>query len=1392
MNRTPEQWPVKPDNAKWTDEQWAAIAAEGSHLLVAAAAGSGKTAVLVERMIKRIADPDRPLEVDALLVATFTKAAAAEMKERIRRALEEALERTPDSRHLERQLALLPRAAITTLHSFCKEVVERYAPLIGLDPGFRLASDTEAELLRMDTLDELFEETYEREGTSGALSRLADRFGGERSDEPLHRLILELHAFAGSHPWPEHWLTEAAARYRDADAAGLLTSLWIRSLLGDTRLQLSGAFRMLEAALRLCGDPGGPAPYAAALQEDLSAVGRVLAALEKDSWSGWQEAFASCTFGRLKPCRGDDYDPELQEKVKAYRDTAKKTIAKLHEEWLVRSPERYAEEMRELAPDMEALAALTVQFGQRYETAKRAKGLLDFGDLEHYALRILRDPASTPDRAAPSAAATDFRNRFAEIYLDEYQDTNEVQEAIVSLIARRDPGNVFMVGDVKQSIYRFRLAEPGLFMDKYRRYDIWEPALPDSECPEGLRIDLARNFRSRREIVDAVNHVFRLIMREPVGEMNYDRRAELVYGQGYPATAGPEAGASDGWGVELLLLDAAAAGAPDAAEAVEASPASEASVSEEHDADAAGETEVELESAQAEARCVTEEIRRLLGQDREGGVPFSVYEGRSGIYRPVQFRDIVILLRATSVLAPIYLEELKAAGIPAYADLATGYFAATEVDVMLSLLAIIDNPRQDIPLAGVLRSPIVGLSADDLARIRLCDRRGQFWDAVQAAAAQTDSRTPETVENDPRSSDAAQNELRMLDTTEAGLQTPDTARTDPQAPETVQNVPMPPRVRRTVAAFVAQLSRWRDFARREPLGDLLWTIYRETGYYDFVGGLPGGSQRQANLRALIDRARGYEQSSRFRGLFRFLRFLGRMRDSGADLGAARALGEGENVVRIVSIHKSKGLEFPVVFAAGLGRGFNRRDLNGMFLKHKSLGFGPRMVELDSRVAYPTLPQLAIRKRLAAEMLAEEMRVLYVALTRPKEKLILVGTVKDAAKQWDKWRETAAQSESGLPDYAIAAASCYLDWIGPAAVLAESDAEDQVKWSSRVVPLQQLARQPAPVLPGAGDLEGEAAAAVRHALIEGEPVNVQDDESDRRVRAVLSWRYPGEEATKLSAKTSITAWKNRLFEAAAEAGDGGDRVLLPEAEAGIDARDALARLTEAALGGDDDDDELTREAEAEAWSDDRTAVVSPVLTYRLRRPRFIAQSKLTPAERGTAFHLVMQHLPLQAGTDEADVERLLDDMVERRLLFPEQRAAVGAGEIAAFCRTGLFDRMCKADRVWREIPFTYGVPASVVYPGAASGLADEAAVIQGVVDCLVEEEDGLVLIDYKTDMLKGGSAETAAEKHRFQVEKYGEAIERIVGRPVREAYVYFFDGGHAVGLWKRIGMHEGLS
>ncbi|MDG0793212.1 UvrD-helicase domain-containing protein [Cohnella ginsengisoli] len=1371
---------ARPEGSRWTAEQWAAIAAGGRDLLVAAAAGSGKTAVLVERIISRIADERDPLDVDALLVATFTKAAAAEMKERIRAALELKLEQSPGSAHLRRQLALLPRASITTLHSFCMETVQRYAPLIGLDPGFRIANETEAELLRMDTLDELFEARYEEElalGEDGTLATLADMYGGQRSDEPLHRLVLELFDFSRSHPWPDAWLRATAASFDIRGEAELASSPWVQSMRADVLLALSGAAGLLRAARELASAPGGPEPYASTLAEDAALVAALTETVTNRPWTAWREPFASASFGRLKACRGDGYDPELQERVKQMRDEAKKTVTRLAEEWFVRSPSQYAEELAALAPRMREIAELVIAFGDKYEAAKRAKGLLDFGDLEHYALRILRAADSSPQAVRPSDAALAYRERFREILLDEYQDTNEVQEAIVSLIARTNPGNVFMVGDVKQSIYGFRLAEPGLFLAKYKTYDIWTPQGPESAeggagesgtsgVDAGLRIDLARNFRSRSRVLDAVNHVFRLIMREPVGEMDYDRRAELIYGEGYPAeeTAADASGREEmpSYSVEMLLIDTGA-GSVGARRTESASTDRVADTAGAGGADEGPEAEEEeLESAQLEARCIAAEIARLTGTDGSGRPPFAVYDGRSGLHRPLAYRDIVILLRAATSLAPVVLEELRAAGIPAYADLATGYFAAVEVDVMLSLLHIIDNPDQDIPLAGVLRSPIVGLSADELAAVRIVDRAGSFWSAVRAAA--------EGIGDEA--------------------------------------------LRDKLAAFVEALEGWRTFARREPLGELLHALYRDTGYFDFVGGLPGGGQRQANLRALIDRARQYERNSSYRGLFRFLRFLGRMRETGGDLGAARAVGEQEDVVRVVSIHKSKGLEFPVVFVAGLGRRFNRQDLSGMFLRHKKLGFGPRMVERVTRVSYPTLPQLAIRRRMKAELLAEEMRVLYVALTRPKEKLILIGTTKDAASDLDQWRRTAADATDRLQDHAVAAAGRYLDWLGPASVLTGADwlaggssdapgageAAAQAAaggdaaahrtlrlpaptaWTCRVIPSRALL---SPRTQERSALEGEPLWNLATRL---EPLPGPASPAGEAAYAALSWQDPHAAASRAAAKTSITAMKSaRDFDGAGRPAAGsaaGERTKTLEP-----ADDLDAQQDRSGAGGFPEPQDSAQMPDLEemrhpAWNPEEVPD-SGYWTYRLRRPKFMAARRMSAAERGTAVHLVMQHLPIGRSPDraEAEVAALLERLTAQLILTQEQREAAERVDIASFFRTELYARMGRAARLWREWPFSAGIPAAEAHPSAdADELKGETVLIQGVLDCLFDDGERLVLVDYKTDAVPDRDWQAAAEKHRFQMEMYARAVEGIMGRKVDEGHIYFVEGGVGVQLY----------
>ncbi|REK77414.1 helicase-exonuclease AddAB subunit AddA [Paenibacillus paeoniae] len=1282
----------KPVDSTWTDDQWEAIVTGGRNVLVAAAAGSGKTAVLVERIIRKIS---MNTDVDRLLVATFTKAAAAEMKDRIRLALEKRLSSDPDNEHLRRQLALMGRASITTLHSFCLDVIRRYYPLIGLDPGFRIANETESELMRLDVLDELFELRYsgEAEG-SGDFLTLADRYGGERGDEPLYQLVQGLYDFAQSHPWPEVWLSHTASAFEVASLDELEQSDWIASLRGDALLGLQGALAQLRKALDLSHMPSGPAPYASALEEDVRLIEGLLDTVQSTSWRHWAVPFREAAFGKLKALRGDDYDKSLQEQVKELRDHAKKLVGSLANELFGRDADQFLTELAALAPLMRTLSDLVIEFGRRYEAAKRGKGLLDFGDLEHYCLRILRDASSTPEQIVPSAAALDYQNLFDEILLDEYQDTNMVQEAIVSLIERAGNGNRFMVGDVKQSIYRFRLAEPNLFLAKYKAYRTQAEEGHDSASSIGQRIDLARNFRSRREVVEGVNGVFRGIMRENVAEMDYDARAELVCGASYPAPVKPGS-----CSIQFAILDRGTSGGDDAEQGED-----ESFGEEQDDAQSRAEELAELNVAQLEARWIASQINDLVSGD------FEVYDGKGGGYRPMEWRDIVILLRATKQWSPILIEELQAKGIPAYAELSSGYFEATEVETMLSILRVIDNPHQDIPLAAALRSPIFAMTAEELARIRIQSANSSYFDAlIQAAGSES----------------------------------------------------MAESIRLKLAQFLDQLEGWRSEARGGSLADLLWRIYRDTGYYDFVGGLPGGVQRQANLRALHDRARQYEATS-FRGLFRFLRFIERMRESGGDLGTARAASEGENVVRIMSIHKSKGLEFPVVFVAGMGKLFNQQDTRTSFLKHKELGFGPRYVDPDLRISYPTLPFLAIRKKLKMELLAEEMRILYVALTRPKEKMFLVGTVADSAKAMNRW--LAALDDSGeVTDYHVASARSYLDWLGPLSVqrLAlqeekdsdwnEMSADDRPeRWEAGIVPAMLLGSEAAAGMEEAID-EDSAVKQLRADAIESLAL-IEEVPEDSELRARLEWTYPYVAAERVAAKTSVTEMKRLNAEPMGDA-------------------NSLETIQEAAYG-------LTEPVEAEPTEGGSS---SGAYTLRLRRPSFMEEKSLTAAEKGSVHHLLMQHVPVTGTIDKGVIEETLSAMVVKRLLTERQASVIDVTAILAFYTSEIGRRLALADWVRREVPFSCMFPASRVYGKRDAGLDDESILIQGVIDCLFEDKNGITLLDYKTDRIYMSNWEQAAERHRFQLELYAEATEAVLKRKVDELYLYFFDGSKLIKL-----------
>lgn len=1312
----------KPEGSIWSDDQWRAIAESGEDILVAAAAGSGKTAVLVERIIRKISSEVSGFSVDRLLVATFTKAAAAEMRQRIREALDRELEKSPDNDHLRRQLALLGRASITTLHSFCLEVIRRYYQQIPIDPGFRILNEHEAEMMRQELLEELFEEKYGTAGEDGIFVTLVDWFSGERSDDAMHALVQRLHNFANSHPWPAQWMRDTAAEFSVPDLESLGSTSWVQSILEEAKLTLDGAISQLEQGHAISLQPGGPLAYAENMTADLQMVMGLREALRQKPWAELFEVFQEVSFGKLKPCKKDSSDPGLQESVKELRDSVKKSVAELQNALFGRPPEVFLRELHEAAPLMEELAETVIEFGERYKVEKASKGLVDFSDLEHYCLQILRHSDSLPGSPQPSDAAMEYRNQFDEVLLDEYQDTNSVQEEIVRLISREGPGNRFMVGDMKQSIYRFRLAEPGLFLDKYRSFNKSGDSIDRNGSSGGRVIDLARNFRSRMEVVHAVNMLFRQIMNETVAEISYDDRAELVYGANFPGAV--EKGPDSFFAPELLLIDR---GASTSGRIEEASEDSELSTQESE--------VIEAETAQLEARAIARRISQMTGM--AGGSPLLIYDKGLQMMRPVIYGDIVILLRSARMWTPLIIEELRLEGIPAYGDQNKGYFQATEVEIALSLLQVVDNPQQDIPLAGVLRSPVVGLSEEELAKVRLCSG-SSFYQAVLAASEEQSN--PEMHTQDDLPSISAQLRSKLLN-------------------------------------FLRQLKNWRDEARQGSLGALIWRIYGESGYLEWVGGLPGGSQRQNNLKALYDRAIQFEKDTSSRGLFRFLVFISRLRENGGDLGVAGGNGEEGSGVRIMTIHKSKGLEFPVVFLAGMAKAFNRQDLHAPFLMHKELGFGPRFVERDTRVSYPTLPYLAISRRARLELLAEEMRVLYVGLTRPRDKMILVGTVRDLPRKIAGWAAMQGREELLLADHLLARGRSYLDWVGPALIrhpgaailrkLAGKEGttstilhSDVSNWSISVVDSSNLT---------AGSLVGQTGnreedtmrETALEALQQGRTVPSLATADRAEIADKLNWKYPNEAESSIPAKTSVTELKALLS---------------------MQEQPSFDRL----------------EADVELISKSGVFQQSgSVDNLHLRRPKFMEKRGMTSAERGTVYHTVMQHIPLEGPVSDAVVEDTLKQITQAGILSPEQAQAVTPSDVQAFYDNELGLRLLSSAWKRREMPFSYMVPASEAYRGlqfmeeAVSEISvnsrdqaqPQAVLIQGVIDCLFREGERLILLDYKTDLVleHQGGLEALKEKYRFQLELYGKALHDILKEEISETWLYFFDGGHAVKL-----------
>ena len=984
----------------WTTEQQKAIDIRDKSLLVAAAAGSGKTAVLVERIIQTISDESRPVQLDSLLVVTFTNAAAAEMKERIGAAIQKQLLDNPMSGHLYQQSLLLQKAQITTLHSFCLELVRQNFFRLGLDPQLKIADETENQLLLNETLDEVLEAYYSDESRMEEFIHLVDGYGG-REDEQLRDVLLRLYTTAQSMAQPEQWLKTIAAEAQPD---------WFQLAEEDVYRQLRAIQKLYIKALNLAGTDDGLEAYLRHMEDEYNRVSELILTLKEQGWDALAIEMQKFVFDRLPGTKKGTFDEETKEQITAYRNAAKKQMDGLQNDYFSRSREEQLVELEAQQPIRALLCELVLDMMERFAQKKAGKNLMDFHDMEHFCFQLLYEENAETGELQYSELALQLKSQYHEVMVDEYQDINDLQEAILQAVSREN--NLFMVGDIKQSIYGFRMANPQLFAGKYA-------AFPTEDCAEkasGLcqRLDLNKNFRCRKCVVDAVNQVFEQLMEGQNGDLLYDDNAALVYGADYPDVLEGQMPIPET--VSLMVLTQR---------------------SDEEEADGA-ESELALSTLEEEGILLSGQMQKLVHERAQ------VFDKRLQGYRDITWRDMVVLLRSPKAAGSVYARILKEAGIPAAVDTGDGYFSAWEIQIVLSMLHITDNPLQDLPLLAVLKAPFFRFSDEELAQMRMLSMKGYYYHCIEKAA---------DIES------AVSEELRVK-----------------------------------AAAFLTQLQTWRRLARQLDLSSFIWQLYKDTGFYEYVGALRDGIQRQANLRALHERARAYEKTS-FKGVFQFLRFLEQMEENHADLEPARVLSDNENVVRIMSIHKSKGLEFPVVFIGGMGRRFNMRDAQQEFLLDKDYGLAFSSVDNELEIKYRTIAQRVVSRKKRLEALQEEKRVLYVAMTRARERLYLIGSCGDPAKK---------------QDITVDKASCYLDWLLPMNLRAPLwDVQYLISGSTEAVQEDAEINPPLKEALRAGQM-----------LTENEALRTQID-------AQLSWKYEKPQFITVKAQSSVTELKQKF-------------------------------------------------------------------------------------------------------------------------------------------------------------------------------------------------------------------------------------------------------------------------
>ena len=1190
--------------------------------------GSGKTAVLVERIINKIINEN--IDIDKLLVVTFTNAAAQEMRERVLDAIYSKLEENPEDEKLQRQITLINKASICTIDSFCLDVIKNNFYEIDISPNFRIADTTEINLLKQDVLEELFENKYE--GQDKNFTKLVTTYTSYRDDTPLKELVLKIYDYIQSNPFPSKWIEEKVEMFnlKDKLNCNFAKTVWGEKLLQELEEELIDDILMLQKAKLILAREPELDKYERVIDDDIDML--QMLKINLDSWDKAYEIANNMKFNKWPINRKLNY--QEKDDAKIIRDSVKKKLQKKTNKILAFNSQEANQDIYDMYEILNLLKKLILEFDNEFSKAKRDKNILDFNDIEHFALKILLKEDKEGNQV-PSEVAKMYQERFSEIAIDEYQDSNLVQECILTAIQKNN--NIFMVGDVKQSIYRFRQARPELFLDKYAKYKLKE----NKKENDNLKIQLYKNFRSREGILDFTNLIFENIMSNVLGDIDYNEEEYLNLGANYETTDDTDLK------TEIDIINVFGDGLKKHQEETEAKRIDEPE-------DEENSTQI-MENVEIEAKFVANKIQELIDNH------YKVYDTKKSEFRDVTYKDIVILLRSTKDTAPVYEKAILNLDMPVFCDTSAEYLDSIEIQTIMSILKVIDNPLNEIPLVTCLRSPIGGFTDNDLVQIRLTDKYDNFYNTMLKARLNVDKALKQKIDN-----------------------------------------------------FINNIDTWRKEQEYLGLDELIWKIYTETGYYNFVGLMPNGELRQANLKKLFERAKQYETAS-FKGLFNFIGFIEKLQLSSGDLGSAKLIGENENVIRIMSIHKSKGLEFPVVFLAGAGKQFNLMDLNNSLLLHHEMGFGVKYINYERQIEYDTLSKATMRNQLLQDTLSEEMRILYVALTRTKEKLYITATSKDIEKELDNMKQAVNmyhKTENKINPILVKKYKRYIDWI-LLTCLYDNDKFNNLA-TVQIINNKDIINS---------EKEEENIDVVK--ILENKEENKNNL---KKVKELLEYEYKYKASVNIPTKTSITRLKQMRQE----------------------------------------DDEIKQVYLEDIINNTQNEVKQEII---FAKPKFLKDDKeeiITSAQKGTLIHLCMQKLDYKRDYTLKDIQQLIQELQAKKIITEKEANAINADKIYRFTESNIWKYMREAKEVHQEKPFYINIPAKDIY----NEDVDEEILVQGIIDLYyIDKNDNLILVDYKTDYVEYGKEVELVNKYKEQLDLYSKALKEALHKKPYKVYIY---------------------